>query len=230
MEEGCLLLRLEGPLQSWGYRSRFRDRDTGLEPTKSGVIGLLCCALGRRRDQDIADLRALRMHVRVERPGQLLREFQTAGAGNFRGSKQYYAPKSGGGKGTAPVLMDKHYLQDACFLVALEGDMELLKVLNNALNDPVWPLNLGRKSCPPATPLVVQLLQREEATNWVNRKWLTDLREYEPKKGTKRLVAELPMGNFEGDPRQDVPMSWPDRHTREYATRYVHASIVEVTE
>ena len=37
-----LLLRLAGPMQSWGVQSRFSVRDTGLEPSKSGVIGLLC--------------------------------------------------------------------------------------------------------------------------------------------------------------------------------------------
>ena len=44
-----LLLALEGPLQSWGTSSRFSERGSGLEPSKSGVIGLLCAALGRRR-------------------------------------------------------------------------------------------------------------------------------------------------------------------------------------
>ena len=34
-----LLLRLAGPMQSWGTRSRFGNRDTGLEPSRSGVIG-----------------------------------------------------------------------------------------------------------------------------------------------------------------------------------------------
>ena len=41
-----LFLRLEGPLQSWGIRSRWDVRETQPEPTKSGVIGLLGCALG----------------------------------------------------------------------------------------------------------------------------------------------------------------------------------------
>ena len=40
-----LLLRLAGPMQAWGTQSRFTVRDTGLEPSKSGVIGLLCAAL-----------------------------------------------------------------------------------------------------------------------------------------------------------------------------------------
>ena len=36
-----LLLRLSGPMQSWGVQSRFTVRDTGLEPSKSGVVGLI---------------------------------------------------------------------------------------------------------------------------------------------------------------------------------------------
>ena len=44
-----LLLRLQGPMQSWGTTSRFDERDTQLEPSKSGVLGLVCAAIGRDR-------------------------------------------------------------------------------------------------------------------------------------------------------------------------------------
>ena len=42
-----LLLRFIGPMQSWGTTSRFDQRDTGKEPSKSGVVGLLAAAMGR---------------------------------------------------------------------------------------------------------------------------------------------------------------------------------------
>lgn len=45
-----LLLRLAAPLQSWGIDSKFDIRRTGREPSKSGVIGLICAALGIKRD------------------------------------------------------------------------------------------------------------------------------------------------------------------------------------
>lgn len=64
-----LLIRLQGPLQSWGTRSRFDHRDTWPYPTKSGVVGLLAAALGRDRREDVSDLAALRMGVRVDRKG-----------------------------------------------------------------------------------------------------------------------------------------------------------------
>ncbi len=36
-----IILRLTGPMQSWGINSRWNFRDTSTEPTKSGIIGLL---------------------------------------------------------------------------------------------------------------------------------------------------------------------------------------------
>ena len=44
-----LLLRLAGPLQAWGNDSKFETRRTGREPSKSGVIGLLAAALGKKK-------------------------------------------------------------------------------------------------------------------------------------------------------------------------------------
>ncbi len=38
-----LALRLEGPLQSWGFDSQYSRRSTGLMPTKSALAGM-CCA------------------------------------------------------------------------------------------------------------------------------------------------------------------------------------------
>ena len=75
-----LLLRLAGPMQSWGTQSRFTVRDTGLEPSKSGVVGLLCSAMGSPRDDEATVLRLAqcRMGVRVDREGILSRDFHTA--------------------------------------------------------------------------------------------------------------------------------------------------------
>lgn len=221
MKTATLLLRLEGPLQSWGYRSRFKERDTALEPTKSGVIGLLCCALGRDRRQSLDDLRSLAMHVRIDRPGRLLADYQTAGAGRFRGSESYAAPKSDGSKGKDAIVMTKHYLQDASFLVALEGDCELLETLDAALRDPVWPLSLGRRSCPPAVPVAVGVRDLP-ARQALIAEPLPERAEKPPLKA----LFELPPGDFGGEPRPDVPLAWPDRQTRVYATRYVRAELL----
>ena len=74
-----LLLKLVAPMQSWGVQSNFTHRDTGFEPSKSGVIGLICAALGRDRAEPVDDLAALKMGVRVDRQGVVLKDYHTAG-------------------------------------------------------------------------------------------------------------------------------------------------------
>jgi CRISPR system Cascade subunit CasD len=141
-----LLLRLAAPMQSWGTVSRFSIRDTGLEPSKSGVFGLLCAAMGisRQDDQTLNQLRTkLVMGVRVDREGLLRKDFHTAL--NVRRA-------SGGIKETE--VSERWYLADANFLVGLESnDRDLLLRLNDAIASPVWQLSLGRKSFLPCLPI-----------------------------------------------------------------------------
>lgn len=140
-----LLLRLAGPMQSWGTTSRFDERDTQLEPSKSGVLGLVCAALGRDRAEPVDDLAALHMGVRVEREGVSLRDYQTATGVLIASSGK---PDLG-----RTVVSPRYYLADAMFLVGLEGDRGLLASIHQALAGPVWPLALGRKSCVPSLPV-----------------------------------------------------------------------------
>lgn len=139
---------LSGPLQSWGTASRFEVRGTELVPSKSGVIGMLCCALGRPRGESVDDLGALRFGVCIERPGSVLRDYQSVGAGTDP------PVTADGGKGRG-IVSERFYLQDAAFVVGLETDDACLSAsLAAALSAPRWPLSLGRRSCPPAGPVV----------------------------------------------------------------------------
>lgn len=210
-----LLLRLEGPLQSWGYRSKFKIRDSGREPSKSGVIGLLCCALGRDRNDPPTDLAKLKVHVRVDKPGKTLTDFQTAGGGSFRGRTDYYSPTSSGAKGKNPIILEKHYLMDASFLVAIEGEDGLLRALADAVQDPAWPLSLGRRSCPPASPVFAGFSEVDSYTA------LTD-----GAKPGSRLILEVDVAGPDSEVRNDVPLVWPDRLTRSYGSRFVRTEIV----
>ena len=74
-----LILRLEGPLQSWGENSKWDHRDSADLPTKSGIIGLLGCALGLpRKDPALVELcSAVRLAVRADRPGIRTTDYQT---------------------------------------------------------------------------------------------------------------------------------------------------------
>lgn len=137
-----LLLRLQGPMQSWGTRSRFDHRETWPYPTKSGVIGLLAAALGRDRAKDISDLAALRMGVRVDKPGTLMVDYQTA-----------QGVLTADLRNLGNVQSWRYYLADAAFLVGLEGEKTLLERAHTALRNPRWPLFLGRKGYVPSPPV-----------------------------------------------------------------------------
>lgn len=141
-----LLMQLHGPMQSWGTGSYFGVRDTGKEPSKSGVVGLVCCALGRSREASIEDVSALRMGVRVDREGHLMCDFHTAGKGG-------YLRASGKVQKKNVVVSSRYYLSDACFLVGLEGEHVFLESIYQALKSPHWPLFLGRKSFVPGRPV-----------------------------------------------------------------------------
>lgn len=150
-----LALELTGPLQSWGRAARAARRDTALEPSKSGVVGLLAAALGRRRSSPIDDLAALRMTVRVDRQGELIEDYQMVGAG-YTGDPVW--PNAGiftaeGGHSKFVAQTFRGYLADAAFLVLLEGDADLLQRVHGGLNEASFQLALGRRSCPPAQPL-----------------------------------------------------------------------------
>lgn len=144
-----LLLRLQGPMQSWGSTSAWNERDTGLLPTKSGVIGMLCSALGRDRAEPVDDLAGLRMGVRVDAPGVLMRDFHTVnGVLSSASGKRLGRPGD-----PHTIVTTRHYLADADFLVGLEGDVAangLLQLVHAALCRPRWFIALGRKSFVPA--------------------------------------------------------------------------------
>ena len=139
-----LRLRLVGPMQSWGTRSRFDRRDTEVAPSKSGVIGLLAAALGRSRDESVTDLAGLRFGVRVDREGVLKSDFHTA-------QDIILADES---QRMETAVTNRAYVADAAFLAAFEGcDRALLDAANEALANPRWPLSLGRRSFPPSVPV-----------------------------------------------------------------------------
>ncbi|MER5631823.1 type I-E CRISPR-associated protein Cas5/CasD [Streptomyces nitrosporeus] len=165
--EPGLLLRLTGPLQSWGLHSHFNERDTAAFPSRSGVIGMLASALGRHRDQPIDDLTALHLTVRTDRPGVLLRDLHTVGGGLPGKATVTTAEGKKRSGDTGTLLTHRYYLADAAFTVALttpQASAENHAFLDHcadALRAPRWSLHLGRRSCPPEGPVL--LGQSEDA-------------------------------------------------------------------
>jgi len=172
----ALILLLEGAVQSWGTRSRWDVRDSGLEPTKSGVIGLIGCAMGlRRNDPELERLdRTLLFGVRADRPGVISTDFHTVtgyhrtAAGGFKhsgGVAKKLAKAREHGENT--IVSHRDYIHDAAFLVALTvkpehraGNRDLLDRIQQCLQNPCWPLYLGRKSCVPSRPVFDKVIDK----------------------------------------------------------------------
>lgn len=138
------------PLQSWGENARWDTRTTTSIPTKSGVIGFLGCCLGYPRGDDkLKELNEqLRIAIRVERPGQILTDFQTV-----QGTDGILLNAEGKPRGGGTIITPKQYLQDAWFTIFLEGNRNLLQECYDALLHPKWTPYLGRKNCIPSIPV-----------------------------------------------------------------------------
>jgi CRISPR system Cascade subunit CasD len=160
-DHAVLVLRLAAPLQSWGGPSRYNRRETRPQPTKSGVLGLLAAAEGRGREASIADLVGLQLGVRADQPGTLLRDYHTYS--DYRGLPLLSAKTNAKGQQTRTTpakytgVTQRFYLQDAVFVAALRGPASLLEGLEAAVRNPVHPLSLGRRSCPPVGPVSLGL-------------------------------------------------------------------------
>lgn len=204
---GTLLLRLAGPLQAWGQDSKFNIRQTAYEPSKSGVIGLLAAALGRRREEPLDDLAALRFGVRVMRQGQLLVDYHTVSRD----------PKPRPSENKTDYVTKRYYLSDALFVAGLEGEDEaFLRRLSDALWHPAFPLFLGRRSCPPVLPLClgIQPLPLREAL--MQAEVPDQKRSRETWSG--RLVIEAPPADRDAALVRDQPVSF-SHLKREFAYR-----------
>lgn len=211
MPEPILILRLEGPLQSWGVRARWSRRDTGTEPTKSAIIGLLGCAAGivrpDWRSDDKPDMRLehwdniLNFGVRIDRTGVIETDYHTVqgrhwqadGKMKTRLSVRRTTPNKAENEPPHTEITWRDYLHDAAFLVALAVKPEhqaenhdLLKTFESHLQNPKWPLYLGRKSCVPSRPIFDRLANEYQDIESVLRTEPWSI----PRSTKKRLVFQ----------------------------------------
>lgn len=204
-----LIFRLSAPMQAWGTEPRFdKYVRTGMEPSKSGIVGLIASALGidRRDDESLAYLtQNIHFGVRVDKEGRVLRDYHA-----FDCELGQYA-------------YDKYYLMDAKFTVGIESkDHELLELIRTALMHPKRLLFLGRKNCPLAE------YPEGRIVNLPLMSALTDgLQTADVKR--KRKFRILRDANI-GEPStivNDLPVSFSDKK-RQYAPRGVVETIFEV--
>lgn len=162
-----LLLRLYGPLASWGEIAVGESRHSAVHPSRSALLGLLGAALGITRS-DESGQQALnagyRFGIKLESPGSPLRDYHTIQIGvpprkfQFRSRRQELSADK-----IDTILSAREYRCDSLALVAVEALPKApadLDALAQALRQPHFPLYLGRKSCPLALPLLPQRVAR----------------------------------------------------------------------
>jgi len=184
------------------------------EPTKSGTIGLIASAMGRRRDESIEDLRDMRFGVRIDQPGDMLRDFQTA---HTFDEKQSF-------------ISHRYYLADAVFVVGLEASNTLLGTIENAIRHPAFPLFLGRRSCPPVGTLVLGIREGISLeTALCNESWRASAwyRKRQERDVSLEIVLDAEINDKGAFTRNDTPLSF-DQKYRRYGSRGAVSKYAEV--
>ncbi len=239
-----LLLWFEAPLQSWGFDSKFGRRDTLAFPTRSGVLGLICCALGAGGEQRellsefyglgqtvISFVRAKKTENGLQKIDKepTICDFQMVGSGydDQNPWEVLLIPKTSEGKKPAMVsgakMTYRYYLQDAAFAVVLEVPGSRVDTISAALEDPVWDLYLGRKNCVPTDFIYRGTFAGEEkglkhaASIAESKGRIEDFRVVSETSGDERTEDEMMTLN-------DVPERFgPDKRYRDRQVRLIHA-------
>ncbi len=169
-ETAYLALRLQGPLQAWGFESQYNRRNTGLMPTKSGLLGMCLAALGIDRGSEeekvwlekTVNLRLLVLAVprTIKRYGDKLVDLPVRRITDYH--TVMHTKSAEGNLKKDAVLTYRQYLCDTSFACVLSGDVELISQLGNALENPVWGIWLGRKACVPTAPVFAGVFASEK--------------------------------------------------------------------
>ena len=220
MADKYLLLWLEAPLQAWGHDSKFGRRDSLDFPTKSGVLGLLCCARGAGGEEvewlaqfASLDMRVLAFVSEGKNKNEVIRQplmmdFQMVGSGyddkdpwqNLLIPKKNDGGKPDNSPGTKMTY--RYYVQDMTFAVLLQVPQTFVNEITEALCNPVWDLYLGRKNCVPTEFIYQGVFDSiERAITAGNLK---------AKAKNKALAFKVLQGEYEGEiiTLNDVPLQF----------------------
>lgn len=201
-----LLLRLSGPLQSWGSNSLYDTRDTDYYPTKSGVIGLVAAALGLKREDSLEILNSIQFGIRIDNQGEYIKDFQITDMGEKLNKN----------------LSIRAYLSDATFLAGLASeDYDLLSKIKNAIHNPKYCIFLGRKACPPTLPVDMGLVESDLYSALYSHPWLVPEWQQNQLFGwNNKLELRIIIESHDGALKKDVPISY-ESNCRQYGYRNI---------
>lgn len=214
-----ILMKFAGPLQSWGVNSHFETRHTQRYPSKSAVIGILAASLGYRRHEDekIQQLNNLNFAVRIDQPGNPLRDYHIA--------TKYKA----NGQIDRNYVTNRYYLQDAVFVVAISSeDNQWIDEVEEALRSPYFQPFLGRRSLPMNADFLLDIrnegtLESLDKTAWQAAKW------YQKKAGNRLevYVDSHCLPNSNKQTIRDKVVSFSQKE-RKYGFRSIAKTYIEV--
>lgn len=161
-----VVFRLYGPMASWGQAAVGGDRPTGIQPTRSALLGLLGAALGVKRNEEeaLSDLsQSVCFGVKQCAPSSLMRDYHTSQVPSNNKKVVHRSRRSELNETKLnTILSSRDYRCDGLWVVAVwlaEKPTITLEQLRQALIKPVFSLCLGRKSCPPSLPLAPRVVQ-----------------------------------------------------------------------
>ncbi len=167
MTNEALILRFDAPLMSFGGVVVDNMGVTAEFPGRSMLTGLVANALGYRHG-DSKELTVLQSRIRYaarcDRRGTEIVDYQTVDLSQEflrEGwtTRGYSEGREGGTASEGTTIRFRHYLANALYTVALalvpaDASPSLTEIAT-ALNNPIRPLFLGRKTCLPSTPILV---------------------------------------------------------------------------
>jgi CRISPR system Cascade subunit CasD len=164
-----LVFRLYGPMASWGQAAVGGDRPTGVQPTRSAILGLLGAALGIKRENEAA-LQDLQQSVRIAIKqcvtSSLMRDYHTTQVPSHSKKVVHRSRKSELREDKLnTILSSRDYRCDGLWSIALSSTEQAtvkLEQIKNALLKPAFVLSLGRRSCPLAAPVNPKLITQEK--------------------------------------------------------------------
>jgi CRISPR system Cascade subunit CasD len=162
-----LVFQLYGAMAAWGDIAVGEHRPSLGHPGKSAIIGLLAAALGIERSDDAKHQQlteSYQIAVCVQASGELLRDYHTI---QVPGGKRTYATRRDelltDKLNLNTILSQRDYRTDAVYQVAVWSKNKnlpfSLESLQQHLQQPVFTLYLGRKSCPVSLPLQPKILK-----------------------------------------------------------------------
>ena len=207
-----LTLYLDAPLQSWGYQSRFDRRTTFSMPTRSGILGMICAAMGidRTETKALEQFVALKLTCLAFKQHVRLIDFHTIGGGWDKKINPNNLIPTAEDKPKQTKITRREYLQGSKFGVLIQGSETILHEIAEALKNPRWGIWLGRKSCIPASPVFQGIFSStDEAIEHLMELSGTSV---------ERMVEEVTSFEDGSDTLNDIPLNF---HTRQFAPRRI---------